>query len=98
MRYLSMVLTSSLLVGLLGVLGYTNQIQTLAAQPHPTANILNTPISFTVSSTSVNCHGASDGSATINVSGGVGGFSYVWNSNTQTTATATGLSAGLHCV
>ena len=98
MRYLSMVLTSSLLVGLLGVLGYTNQIQTLAAQPHPTANILNTPISFTVSSTSVNCNGASDGSATINVSGGVGGFSYVWNSNTQTTATATGLSAGLHCV
>ncbi|WMX16423.1 gliding motility-associated C-terminal domain-containing protein [Aureispira sp. CCB-E] len=55
-------------------------------------------ISFTVSSTSASCNGASDGSATINASGGVGGFSYAWNSSAQTTATATGLPAGLHCV
>ncbi|CAA6827279.1 MAG: internalin, putative, partial [uncultured Aureispira sp.] len=55
-------------------------------------------ISFTTSSTATSCNGASDGTATINASGGVGGFTYAWNSSAQTSATATGLSAGLHCV
>jgi gliding motility-associated-like protein len=56
-------------------------------------------ISFTVANTDASCNGTSDGTATINVSGGVGGFTYLWNlSPAQTTATATGLPAGLHCV
>jgi hypothetical protein len=55
-------------------------------------------ISFTVGSTDASCSGDSDGSASINVSGGLGGFSYTWSTSAQTTATATGLSAGQHCV
>ncbi|BDS13129.1 T9SS type B sorting domain-containing protein [Aureispira anguillae] len=54
-------------------------------------------MSFTVGSVAASCHGASDGTASINVSGGVGGFTYTWN-NGQNTATATGLPAGMHCV
>ncbi|MCH2023324.1 MAG: choice-of-anchor L domain-containing protein, partial [Saprospiraceae bacterium] len=55
-------------------------------------------MSFTIGTTDASCNGYADGTASINVSGGVGGFTYVWNSSSQTTATATGLLAGLHCV
>ena len=55
-------------------------------------------ISFTVASTDASCNGYNDGTASINASGGVGGFSYAWSTSAQTTATATGLTAGIHCV
>ena len=45
----------------------------------------------------VGCAGGATGSASINVSGGIPGYTYVWD-NGQTTATATNLSAGLHSV
>ncbi len=54
-------------------------------------------ISFTVANTDASCNGYTDGTASINPSGGLGGFTYSWN-NGQTTATATGLAAGIHCV
>ena len=49
----------------------------------------------TTSSGSVSCYGASDGSATVTVSGN---YSYSWSPGGQTGATATGLSAGTYCV
>ncbi|MGZ4033728.1 MAG: PKD domain-containing protein [Bacteroidia bacterium] len=53
----------------------------------------------TVSITSSNatCHGMCDGSATANVSGGVGPFSFSWTSGVAT-ATTTGLCAGNYTV
>ena len=50
--------------------------------------------------TNVSCYAGSNGSATVNVSGGTAAYSYVWGSNaaSQTTATASGLGAGLYTV
>ncbi|MGH1339874.1 MAG: SprB repeat-containing protein, partial [Aureispira sp.] len=56
-----------------------------------------TAITFTTAQTDVTCFGGSDGTATITAVGGTGILSYLW-SNTQTTATATGLPAGNVCV
>lgn len=53
-------------------------------------------IILTSSSTQATC-GSLNGSATINASGGAGGFSYLWN-NGQTGSTATGLIAGTYTV
>jgi hypothetical protein len=50
-----------------------------------------------ISSEDVSCTGGADGTATVNASGGTGGYSYLW-SNGQTTATAAGLSAGIYSV
>jgi hypothetical protein len=47
--------------------------------------------------TDVLCFGNSTGSATVSATGGTPGYTYLW-SNTQTGATATGLSAGTYTV
>ncbi|MBN4065712.1 gliding motility-associated C-terminal domain-containing protein, partial [Candidatus Amoebophilus asiaticus] len=47
--------------------------------------------------TDVSCNGGADGSATVTASGGILPYTYSW-SNTQTTATATNLSAGSYDV
>lgn len=47
--------------------------------------------------THVSCHGASDGSATISVSGGTPGYAIAWNTTPeQTGATASGLPGGTY--
>ena len=47
----------------------------------------------------VDCFGGNDGSATVTATGGVAPYSYLWNDPlTQTTATASGLTAGLYTV
>ncbi|WBM73112.1 gliding motility-associated C-terminal domain-containing protein [Saprospira grandis] len=46
----------------------------------------------------VSCFGDTDGSATANASGGAGNYTYVWDINSQTTQTATGLAASTYCV
>lgn len=43
------------------------------------------------------CPGGLNGSATVNVTGGAGEYTYLWDNN-ETTATASGLSGGLHSV
>ncbi len=49
--------------------------------------------------TNVTCFGAANGSATISVSGGTGGYSISWNTTpAQTGTTATGLSGGIYTV
>jgi len=47
--------------------------------------------------TNVECHGEPTGSATVTGFGGTGSYTYLWSDN-QTTATATGLSAGQYTV
>ena len=56
------------------------------------------PITSSISGTNVLCHGGSSGSATVTAGGGTSPYTYLW-SDGQTTATATGLSAGTYdCV
>ena len=52
-----------------------------------------TALASTVSSTDALCNGSSDGSSTVSSVGGTAPYSYAW-SDGQSTATATGLSAG----
>lgn len=54
------------------------------------------PINILISPTNPDC-GQANGSATVNPTGGNGGFSFAWNTNpVQNTATATNLSAGVY--
>src|SRR4029450_2478101 len=54
-------------------------------------------ISYSTTQSNNNCYSANAGNATVNVSGGTAPYSYLW-SNGQTTATATGLGAGMYLV
>ncbi|HWB62209.1 MAG TPA: hypothetical protein VG603_01775, partial [Chitinophagales bacterium] len=56
-------------------------------------------ITFNASTTtSTLCFGSSDGTATVNPTGGLPPYSYLWNPTGQTTQTATGLSAGNYSI
>lgn len=60
---------------------------------------ITAPSSITITSTEVDvlCNGDATGSATANPSGGTPGYTYLWNTiPAQTTATATGLTAGIY--
>jgi len=46
----------------------------------------------------VSCTGGSNGSASVIANGGTSPFTYLWNPSSQTSATATGLSAGTYTV
>src|SRR5690606_1644307 len=48
--------------------------------------------------TNVSCNGGSNGSATVNVTGGTGAYTYSWAPSGGTAATATGLMAGTYTV
>lgn len=58
------------------------------------------PNALTVTSTAVNvaCNGGNTGSATVNVTGGTGTYSYSWSPSGGNNATATGLTAGNYSV
>ena len=61
---------------------------------------INTPaiLSTTTIKTDVSCNGGTNGSATVNVSGGTAGYTYSWAPSGGTAATATGLAAGTYTV
>ncbi len=50
------------------------------------------------SQTDVTCNGLNNGSATVNVTGGTGTYTYSWSPTGGTAATATGLSPGTYTV
>lgn len=52
----------------------------------------------TPSHTDVSCNGSSNGSATVNVTGGTGTYTYSWSPSGGTAATASGLAAGTYTV
>ena len=62
--------------------------------------VLNEPaLSVSLFSTPDSCTGCSNGTAAVIVSGGSGNFIYQWNDpDSQATATATGLTAGIYIV
>jgi hypothetical protein len=55
------------------------------------------PIVLTTNKTNARCNGASNGTATVNASGGVTPYNYLW-SNGKTTANIIGLAAGTYTV
>ncbi|MBF4483580.1 T9SS type A sorting domain-containing protein [Flavobacterium sp. CSZ] len=58
-----------------------------------------TPLTASQGTTvNVNCYGQTTGSATVNVTGGTGSYSYSWAPSGGTGATASGLSAGNYTV
>jgi gliding motility-associated-like protein len=65
-----------------------------------TAGPVLSPQNHTVTTTVVPnaCNGQCTATATANVTGGSGNFSYLWTPGNQTTATATGLCAGTYLV
>ena len=57
------------------------------------------PIVLTTSSTDPSCAGAADGDVTVSATDGTPGYTYLWDDGAgQTTATATGLTAGTYNV
>ncbi len=68
-------------------------------QTTTTVQILQPPaLSLTVNSTSVSCNGGNNGSATANVSGGVGGYTYTWAPSGGNNSVASNLTAGNYTV
>ena len=63
----------------------------------PSDLVLSIDPSTVICAANISCNGATDGTATANVSGGCLPYTYVW-SNGQTTQTATGLGAGTYTV
>ncbi|SEO67791.1 Por secretion system C-terminal sorting domain-containing protein [Flavobacterium sp. CF108] len=55
-------------------------------------------LAATTSQTDVSCNGGTNGTATVNVTGGTGAYTYSWAPAGGTAATATGLSAGTYTV
>ncbi|MCC9019725.1 hypothetical protein [Flavobacterium lipolyticum] len=55
-------------------------------------------IATTITGTNVSCNGGSNGSATVNVTGGTGGYTYVWSPTGGNSATASGLPSGNYSV
>ncbi|MBW6484361.1 MAG: hypothetical protein K0B10_15060 [Vicingaceae bacterium] len=62
-----------------------------------TITVNNSPTSSIASQTNVSCNGGTNGSATVTATGGTAPYTYLW-SNAATTATATGLAAGVYNV
>ncbi|WP_169578062.1 beta strand repeat-containing protein [Rudanella lutea] len=50
------------------------------------------------SQTNVSCNGGNTGAASVAVSGGVGGYTYLWTPSGAITPSATGLTAGIYTV
>ena len=55
-------------------------------------------LTATTSQTNVSCNGGSNGTATVNVTGGTGDYTYSWSPSGGTAATANGLAAGTYTV
>lgn len=67
-------------------------------QAYPvTVTDLAGPVANISASANVNCNGVCDGSATVNVVGGVGPYTFAWQNGSVTT-TATNLCAGIYTV
>jgi hypothetical protein len=89
-----------------------NYTYTVGCTTGPPCNVVNTfstsifnitsncgNITLANSETNVPCYGGNTGSATVTASGGASPYNYSWSdANSQTTANATGLSAGTYSI
>lgn len=79
---------------------YTVQVSDAGGCTNSTTVTINEPSAISISQGTIvpaTC-GASDGSATVNVSGGAGGFTYLWSPVGGSTATASNIPAGNYTV
>lgn len=78
---------------------YTITVTDSAGTPATSTVTIGSPaaLNTTMSSTAVPC-GATNGTATVSVSGGTPGYDYSWSPGAATTPTATGLIAGTYIV
>jgi hypothetical protein len=77
---------------------YTCTVTTASSCTATTSAIISEPTAITATASVVNnvsCNGLLDGSASANVTGGTGAYSYAW-SNGATTATITNLGPGVY--
>jgi gliding motility-associated-like protein len=72
--------------------GCTQTIAVTITQPATGVDITG------IANTQVSCFGGSNGTATVQVAGGAGNYTYNWNPTGQTGQTATGLSIGTYIV
>jgi gliding motility-associated-like protein len=63
-----------------------------------TINSASGPTLSVVSQASVNCFGASTGSASVNPTGGTGPYTYTWNPGNLSGSSQTGLAAGTYTI
>lgn len=81
--------------------GGTYTVTLNSTGPCNAAGSVSIPVSITtasITSTKISCNGAGNGTATANVSGGTGPFTYSWSPGGATTQTITGLSPGAYTV
>ncbi|MFW0739220.1 T9SS type A sorting domain-containing protein [Flavobacterium sp. T12S277] len=57
-----------------------------------------TALTATISKTDVSCNGGTNGTATVNATGGTAGYTYSWSPTGGTAATASGLAAATYTV
>jgi gliding motility-associated-like protein len=79
---------------------YTVTVTDSAGCTYSESYTINGPtqaLALTGQKTDINCHGNSTGSASVNVTGGIPPYSYVWT-NGQTTPSVNNLTAGLYKV
>ncbi|MFH1321816.1 MAG: SprB repeat-containing protein, partial [Bacteroidota bacterium] len=86
------LLTATYIVTVTDILGCT-------ATTSVTVNDIPSGTATISSTTDVSCFGSNDGTATVSMAGGTPPFTYLWDdTGSQTTITATGLSAGTYNV
>lgn len=71
---------------------------TSCAKSSTVSVITETPMTTFTGSTNVNCYGGNNGTASIYVSGGMPGYTYLWSVNGATTSIIGDLSAGVYSV
>lgn len=82
-----------------GTQSLTYTVTSGACSANSTQAITVSNPTLTVVATNISCFGATNGSATVNVTNGSGTYTYSWTTSpTQTTATATNLTAGSYIV
>jgi hypothetical protein len=69
-----------------------------ATLSQPTAVTVSAVITSNYNGAQISCNGLSNGTASATPSNGTPSYTYLWSVNAQTTATATGLNAGVHTV
>jgi hypothetical protein len=78
----------------LGVGTYTLTVTDINNCTSTRTDVLALGVNLSIASNNVSCNGATDGSLTTSVSGGMSPYTYFWSSGLPSTANLSGLSAG----
>ncbi|MBD3637732.1 MAG: gliding motility-associated C-terminal domain-containing protein [Crocinitomicaceae bacterium] len=90
--------TGSIFDPFFGTQDITYTVGSPGCEQSSTQTITVIDLQLSTSSTDISCYGLSDGTAVVTVAGATGGQTYSWSPTGQTSATASGLSAGTYTV